>query len=171
MPPTDDASLNLRDVQERFDTSTAALDEVQQRLRALTELQEQRTAAVDGLEQASAELSSLTSAATDSMAALQAAQASAIDAFQAMQSLADGTQLGEIRDGVASVDQRVTTTEAAVAALTDTFQQLDAKLDERETIAGELETTKSELADLRARFEKLKDAAGARVLRRAGLEP
>jgi DNA repair exonuclease SbcCD ATPase subunit len=156
MTPADDASLGLRDVQQRFQDSATALDDVRERLHRLADAQEQRTAVSESLERAADEMAGLTRTAGEAVAALTDAQTKAAEAFASVQAVVDGTELRAIRENVDGVS-------SAVA-------ELKQRLDDREKLDAARAKAEAELADLRQQFERLKAAAGGRAMKKAGLE-
>jgi chromosome segregation ATPase len=164
MSATRDESLELSDVKERFEASTVALAEVQQRLRDLTALQEKRLSASEGLERVSAQLAEFTAAATGAVEALLSAQVSATAAFESMRSVVDGTDLRQVAEGVLSIDRRLSEVEEDKKRVLDNLNRvLDERLDSlrakvdsvAKVVAATDETQQRTLGDLEKRLEML----------------
>ncbi len=203
MTSRQDASLELREVQERFTASAAALEEVRVRADELSALVSRRESAAQSLEEASDQVRELARSADATVTALAAAQDVIVEAFAAVQSVMDGTELRELRASLEGIEDHFNAATAATvetvregqeriakqaadesAKLTSLLQEMAAKVDgareaddERSALVKRIEALQEErdgaiarAVDADARFEKLKIAAGARAVRKAGLD-
>ena len=147
-----DQSLDLSDVKARFEESSAALDEVRQRLAVLAELQQKRMTASEELEQIAQRLTAFTTAAADAVDAIRTAQTTAAGAFDSLRAVVDATDLHRVAASVASLDRRISASdEHQRRALDDLRRELDGRLDAM--VAG-MGATERAVAEAQAAHER-----------------
>jgi predicted nuclease with TOPRIM domain len=161
MGPSDN-SLDLADVRERFEKSAASLEAVNTQARELAAQAESRAASTESLSDASRNLSEFTTSIASVVEGLRAAQESAEATFTAMRSVADGTDLKELKEMVEGLSSEVASTTELEAKIEDLQAKLDEAIAEKTSLADELAASQSQL-------EKLKVAAGSRALKKAGM--
>ncbi len=160
MPNNDnDGSIGLEEVAERFEESTLALSKTKAQLDELAALQETKISAAASIEEASNRLSMLTVAATDMVESLSLAQQAATKAFSSIEQVVDGTELRQVRE---KVDAVATSLDASAKMLNERLDNLAADV----VKSAALET---ELAAVKDEYSRLRGAAGARGLKKAGL--
>lgn len=196
MTTPDDPSLSLPEVRERFASSAKLLDQVQGQLQRIVEGEDHRTELRGSLTVAAVSIDAFVKEASAAASALSAAQQSASEAFASLGDLVDGSDLRTIREGVAQLQESLETVigrqqmledriAASFAQLTETQQgHLDridesqatllARLDEAHgqllTRLAEEGALREQLSERTKQLEALKAAAGARAIRRAGLD-
>jgi hypothetical protein len=154
-----DGSIGLEEVAERFEESTLALSKTKAQLDELAALQETKISAAASIEEASNRLSMLTVAATDMVESLSLAQQAATKAFSSIEQVVDGTELRQVRE---KVDAVATSLDASAKMLNERLDNLAADV----VKSAALET---ELAAVKDEYSRLRGAAGARGLKKAGL--
>lgn len=160
MPKKDnDGSIGLKEVAERFEESTAALSETKAQLDDLSALQATKISASASIEEASTRLSALTVSATEIVDSLSLAQQAATKAFSSIEAVVDGTELRQVRERVDGVAGSL---EASAKLLNERLDKLEANLDKSAALEAELASVKDE-------YSRLRGAAGARGLKKAGL--
>ena len=160
MPNNDnDGSIGLEEVAERFEESTLALSKTKAQLDELAALQATKISAAASIEEASNRLSMLTVAATDVVESLSLAQQAATKAFSSIEEVVDGTELRQVRE---KVDAVANSLDASAKTLNERLDKLAADV----VKSAALET---ELAAVKDEYSRLRGAAGARGLKKAGL--
>ena len=189
MTPPDDSSLTFEEVQDRFMASAVALEDVRARLTSLADLQISQEAAARGIEAASASLTEFASTAEEAIASIAEAQSVVVEAFAALESAMDGSRLTELEQSVTELGERLAAGNEGVAgALTDLEQQvtdgmaasaaemaeavrgLEKRLDDIAAMAKERDVALAQAAEVKGQLDRLKAAAGGRIIRKAGLE-
>ncbi len=160
MPKNDnDGSIGLEEVAERFEESTLALSKTKAQLDELAALQATKISASASIEEASTRLSALTVSATEMVDSLSLAQQAATKAFSSIEAVVDGTELRQVRERVDGVAGSL---EASAKLLNERLDKLEANVNKSAALEAELASVKDE-------YSRLRGAAGARGLKKAGL--
>ena len=126
-------SLLLEDVVRRFADSEQALSRAREKLEALTALEQTQAAATEGLQEASASTKELVAAARQLILEADETQKIARSVLEAGAGLIDGTDLKELREGVAWTATAVKDGFERIEKRLGDVQERDQKIAERES--------------------------------------
>jgi hypothetical protein len=142
-------SLSLEDVVRRFADSEQALSRAREKLEALAALEQTQAAATQGLQEASSSTKELVAAARQLILEADETQKTAREVLEAGAGLIDGTDMKELRDGVAWT----------ATAVKDGFERIETlvgEVRERDQRIGELETELTRRTDVLTGRQKKK---------------
>lgn len=170
---SDEPSLELRSVVQRFKESSTALEELQERLRALALAEEQQSrvaTALDGTAETVARFAVSADAATST---LQEAITKATDALSAASSFLAGTDLSALNSVVHEMERvlgdlaaRITVQAEDIDGLHKSIERIELAITtESQNARQEASEAKRELTELQSKIGSLPD----RVRRKAGL--
>ena len=128
-----DGSLSLEDVVRRFADSEQALSRAREKLEALTALEQTQAGATHGLQEASASTKELVAAARQLILEADETQKIARSVLEAGAGLIDGTDMKELREGVAWTGTAVKDGFERIEKLLGDIQERDQKIAERES--------------------------------------
>lgn len=146
-------SLELEDVIRRFADSEQALSRAREKLEALTALEQTQTAATQGLQEASASTKELVAVARQLILEAEETQQTARAVLAAGAGLIDGTDLKELRDGVART----------ATAIKEGFESV-------EKLVGEVRERDQKIAQLEAEVNRRTEVLSGRQRKKLGLE-
>lgn len=145
-------SLGLDDVVRRFADSEQALEQARVRLEGLATAEQTQAAAAQGLREAASAITDLLNTTQSLISQSEETQRTAREVLQAGASLIDGTDLRDLRAGLASTDGA-----------------LKAGLGHLEQLIGDVQSRDQRIAELEAELARRTGAMTRRQRKKLGL--